>query len=116
MTNPETSTLPTTRVFGRCIAKGCTTKLVMEVAITSTAAHGVIVKEDRRRMFDAENEILLATCCRGQRNRGDHGLKWTRLKGKFVEGIKCTSRCAKGTGYDCKCECGGENHGSAAVH
>lgn len=109
MTNTDTAT---TRMFGRCMAKGCRTSLVIEV----TAVAGVITLDDRIRMATEERNILFATCCSGQTNRGDHGLKWTGLKGHFDQSIKCTARCAKGTGYECNCECGGENHGTAAMH
>ena len=81
----------TARYFGRCTAKGCKHRVVIDA---EPRLFGLHTNEHRCTEHSARP------------------LDWSPLAGKFNAEKECGSRCMASTGPSCSCQCGGENHGS----
>lgn len=118
------------RVFGRCTERGCKYRSVLEVGRVTevTGTLGNAVDEHSLGRFPEiagwakwigtaalltdswfgpdENPLYHGIRC------PQHGmLKFAGLRATRVETSLCDDVCAHATGADCRCSCGGANHG-----
>lgn len=122
----------TLRVFGRCTERGCKHRSVLEVGrVTEVAGMGNAVDEHSLGRFPEiagwvgwigtaalltdtwfgpdVNPLYHGTRCT------EHGmLRFAGLRATRVESSACDAVCTVSTGADCRCSCGGENHGVRA--
>lgn len=123
-----TTASATARQFGRCPERGCKTRLVLDPATDSRVivkqldGKTVAVKVDAPARTDLGHNVIVGgggdTYCATKHGAGAVGahhvaIKWQGVKGTFNH-MECDSRCWSATAADCKCSCGGANHGMDA--
>lgn len=124
-----TTTAPANaRQFGRCPEKGCKTRIVVDpatdprVKVQRRNGKTIAVEIDAAPGTDLGHNVLvgvhgMAFCATKHEvsHAGKHhvSLTWKGIKATLNH-MECDSRCWSATGADCKCSCGGDNHGSQA--
>src|SRR5438105_3978045 len=104
MTNTPTSELP---VLGRC--KACDYTLFSDAQdIRSASSLNDVVPGAAYRMTDHGN--YLARCPDRHKVFRLH-----KIEGTYSEDFKCDARCLNAKGSECKCSCGGMNHGRGHI-
>jgi hypothetical protein len=119
----------TVRILGRCLANGCLTRVNLAVvpdmhrgildprlpciALTWRTPDGRLVQgtmpAEALNHHAGRADLALGPCC------VEHRAPLTFAKFKARAGARpCDTRCIRADGGECKCACGGANHGTYA--
>lgn len=134
MTNAPAAPVPaTTRLFGRCPAKGCTTRIVLDPAadarvhVDTVRGHrgqvAQVIKVDAPPRTDLGHGAMVAgrglVVCATKHGHGElsgpscEAIRWEGVKAT-TNAMECGPHCWNARSADCKCSCGGAHHGETA--
>lgn len=124
-----TTTPATIRQFGRCPAKGCKTRIVLDpatdtrVKVQRRNGKTVAVEVDAPPRTDLGHGAVVHgggdVYCATKHGHGEvcgssyERIRWQGIKATLNH-MDCGPQCWGATGADCKCSCGGARHGELA--